>query len=84
MQKSQWFTNQSEDIVSYDLTITPHALHNSLEFSYITYMLHSHISYLIDIKANIWMQSVSCSAFLYIKINIVDWNRTIETVWLSS
>lgn len=31
----------------------PHALHNSLEFSYITYMLHSLISYFTDIKANI-------------------------------
>lgn len=55
-QTSQWFTNQTEDIiVSYDLTynIPPHALHNSLEFSYITYMLHSLISYFTDIKANI-------------------------------
>lgn len=56
MQTSQWFTNQTEDIVSYDLTYNtppPHALHNSLEFSYITYMLHSLISYFTDIKANI-------------------------------
>lgn len=51
------------------LTVTPppppphHALHNSLEFSYITYMLHSLISYVTDIKANISMQSGSCSAF---------------------
>lgn len=55
-QTSKWFTNQTEDIiVSYDLThnIPPHALHNSLEFSYITYMLHSLISYFTDIKANI-------------------------------
>jgi len=56
-QTSQWFTNQTEDIiVSYDLTHNippPHALHNSLGFSYITYMLHSLISYFTDIKANI-------------------------------
>lgn len=55
-QTSQWFTNQTEDIiVSYDLTynIPPHALHICLEFSYITYMLHSLISYFTDIKANI-------------------------------
>lgn len=54
-QTSQWFTNQIEDIGSYELTysIPPHALHNSLEFSYITYMLHSLISYFTDIKANI-------------------------------
>lgn len=68
-QTSQWSTNQTEDIiVSYDLThITPHALHNSLEFSYITYMLHSLNSYFTDNKGkHILMQIVSCFAFLYI------------------
>lgn len=68
-QTSQWFTNQTEDsIVSFALThITPHALHNSLEFSYITYMLHSLNSYFTDNKGkHISMQSVSCFAFLYI------------------
>lgn len=44
----------------------PHALHNSFGFPYITYMLHSLTSYFTDIKANISMQSGSCSAFLYI------------------
>jgi hypothetical protein len=47
------------------LTIPPHALHNKLDFSYVTYMLHSLISYLTDIKANILMQSISCSALLH-------------------
>lgn len=49
------------------LTLPPHALHNSLEFSYITYMLHSLNSYFTDNKGkHISMQSVSCFAFLYI------------------
>lgn len=68
-QTSQWFTNQTEDIiVSYDLTYNNPPMHYTIVLDF--HILH--ICYIL-LFLNHWykgkhisMQSVSCSAFLYI------------------
>lgn len=69
-QTSQWFTNQTEDIIiSYDLTYSiPAPMHYTMSWIFI-YYIYATFSYFLFHwykGKHISMQSVSCSAFLYI------------------
>lgn len=65
------------------LQLTPHALHNSLELSYITYMLHSLISYVTDKGKHLNAKcQLLCFFFTFKLVSRIEMGRL--KWWLSS